>query len=369
MSYSLTHTFLALALGACFAGSAAAQSQAAVGSAYILSNSASGNAVLAFDRAPNGVLTPAGSFATGGQGNGGGLGSQNALVLSSDGQRLFGVDAGSNEINVFDVVPGGLLQRAHVNSGGTMPTSIAVRGDVLYVLNAGGNGNLVGFYLATSGALTMIPNSTRPLSGNATSPAQIEFAPNGDSLFVTERATNLIDTFEIDHALLMNFRTFPSNGMTPFGFAFGKHQTLIVAEAFGGAPDASALSSYKVDGPDSLTVAAPSVPTTETAACWVAVTKNGRFAYTTNTGSGSVTGYRVGTNGSLARLDANGVTGSTGAGSTPIDVELSRDSHFLYALARDAGSLVAFRVGGDGDLTLIPSVVGLPTTAAGLAVR
>jgi 6-phosphogluconolactonase (cycloisomerase 2 family) len=350
-------------------GALTAQSQAVVGQVFTLSNATSGNAVLAFDRAPSGRLTPAGSYATGGLGTGGGLGSQHALILSSDGSRLFAVDAGSNEVSVFDLVNGALVQRDREPSGGTMPTSVTVFGNLLYVLNAGGNGNVAGFVVDSSGDLAPLQGSTRALSGSATSPAQVQFGPGGTQVFVTERVTNKIDTFSVDaDGRLANLVAHDSNGATPFGFAFGRKGTLIVAEAFGGAPDASAVSSYKVD-PGSLTLASGSVATTETAACWLEVTKGGRFAYTTNAGSGSISGYFVGTDGSLTLLDADGVTASTGAGSGPIDEALSRDGRYLYVLARSAGRVAAFRIRPDGSLQPVDAQEGLPTSAAGLAAR
>ena len=66
-------------------------------------------------------------------------------------------------------------------------------------------------------------------------------------------------------------------------------------------------------------------------ACWIVVTTNGRYTYTTNTGSNSITGYRIGSDGSLAILDADGKTADTGA--TPIDMALTKSSRLLYALA------------------------------------
>jgi len=156
-------------------------------------------------------------------------------------------------------------------------------------------------------------------------------------------------------------------GATPFGFAFARNGTLVVSEAFGGAPDASALSSYRLDGAGALHVVSASVGTTETAACWVVITENGRFAYTTNTGSGTVSGYRVHHSGALSLLDPDGVTGTTGAG--PIDMALTNNSRFLYTLDGPAGGISAFRVNADGSLTAQTGVAGLPAGANGLAAR
>jgi 6-phosphogluconolactonase (cycloisomerase 2 family) len=75
------------------------------------------------------------------------------------------------------------------------------------------------------------------------------------------------------------------------------------------------VSSYLVSANGALQVVSPAVPTTETAACWVVVTNDGRFAYTANAGSGSVSGLAIAFDGSLRLLDADGQTGVTGAGS------------------------------------------------------
>ena len=61
-------------------------------------------------------------------------------------------------------------------------------------------------------------------------------------------------------------------------------------------------AELRLDAP--LGVVTSSAPTTETAACWIAVTANGRFAYAGNAG-GSVTAYRVAPDGSLWVLTNN----------------------------------------------------------------
>jgi 6-phosphogluconolactonase len=109
------------------------------------------------------------------------------------------------------------------------------------------------------------------------------------------------------------------------------------------------------------------VPNHQQAACWVAVTPDGRFAYTTNTGSGSISGYRVGHGGGLTLLDADGQTGHTGPG--PIDMALTGSSRFLYSLNSGDGTISGFRVKADGGLAPIDGSSGLPAAATGLAAR
>jgi 6-phosphogluconolactonase (cycloisomerase 2 family) len=119
---------------------------------------------------------------------------------------------------------------------------------------------------------------------------------------VTEKNTNLIDVFAVGNGGFTSAPVFnPSAGQTPFGFAFNQQGVLIVSEAFGGAVDASAVSSYTLGINGTLSLVSASVPTTETAACWVAVTNNGKFAFASNTGSASVTGYQVNQGASRSR--------------------------------------------------------------------
>ncbi|HSE81447.1 MAG TPA: beta-propeller fold lactonase family protein [Gaiellaceae bacterium] len=339
------------------------------GAVFTLTNSASGNAVAVFDRTSDGALTPAGTVPTGGNGTGAGLGSQGAIVL--DGHRLLAVNAGSNTLSLLHVNRQGEVSLADVEpSGGVGPISVTVHGKVVYVVNQGDAthaANIHGF-LALWGNLVPLAGSSRLLSTGAPGPAQIEFSPNGKHLVVTEKVTNLIVTYAVGAGGLAGPpNAQPSAGETPFGFAFDRRSRLIVSEAFGGAPDASVLSSYSLAPDGTITPITPNVATTETAACWVVVTRNGRFTYTTNTGSNSISGYRIGNDGGLTLLDSDGVTAATGAG--PLDLALARNSRFLYSLNSGAPEIEGFAVNGDGSLDVLGAVGGLPAGAVGLAAR
>jgi len=332
---------------------------------YTMSNATSGNTVLAFEQRGN-TLIPAGSFPTQGAGSGGGLGNQGALAISDDGETLFVVNAGSDEVSVFQVHDHGLTLTDKVSSGGARPISVAVHEDWVYVLNAGGTGNITGFMLTSRNTLEPIPGSARSLSGPATAPAQIEFNPEGNTLVVTEKATQIIDTYTVDEdGVAAGPVSQPSSGVTPFGFSFNKRGVLIVSEAFGGTANASAVSSYTIKN-GVLSLRSGSIPDFQSAACWIAVTKNGRFAYTSNTGSNNISSYRVERNGTLILLEA--VAASTGA--APIDMALNQNSKLLYVLNATARTIDVFRVDrGSGELTPLTSVSGLPAGVNGLVAR
>jgi 6-phosphogluconolactonase len=338
------------------------------GVVYTSTNATTGNEIAIYERADNGALTAAGRVATNGAGTGGGLGNQGALALTGNGRWLFAVNAGSNEISVFAAHGASLKLVDKVSSGGERPVSLTVYGDLLYVLNAGGVNNITGFKIGEWGKLAPIPGSTKPLSAAATGPAQVEFDPSGDSLVVTEKATNKIDLYTVEDGIAQGPVVRDSNGMTPFGFAFDRRGHLIVSEAFGGAPNKSALSSYDIDD-TALNLISGSVGTTQTAACWVVVTRNNRYAYTTNTGSGTVSGYRVARDGKLRLLDADGRTAVTGAGSAPTDAALTQNSRFLYVLNSAIGTVSGFRVEANGSLWPVGTIGALPAGVTGLAAH
>ncbi len=344
----------------------AAASNGRPGAVYTLTNAASGNAVVEYDRAADGSLAPGGTFDTGGLGSGESLGSQGAIALSQDNRWLFAVNAGSNEISSFAVRPGELKRVDKIPSGGSAPISLAVYHNLLYVLNSGGSGNITGFLVGPNGRLFAIPASTRLLSnkgqGSAPGPAQIAFSPDGRSLIVTEKNTNRIDSYAVAGVLPLRLKVNASSGETPFGFAFNNKGVLIVSEATTGA-----LSSYHVSEAEVKVISA-SVVDNQTAACWVAVTGNGKYAYTTNAGSGSISGYAVSPQGKLTLLNADGRTGVTGDNSHPTDMGLSANSQFLYTLDNGSNAISAFKVNADGSLTSLGDTPA-PAGAAGLAAR
>lgn len=333
---------------------------------YTMSNAASANQVMVYQRSSGGVLSPLGPVATGGKGTGGGLGSQGSLVLSSSGNWLLAANAGSNDVSVLRVTSAGLSLASRTPSGGSMPISITVSGRVVYVLNAGTPNNITGFTLGSNGSLTPIPNSTSSLSTPSAGGAQTEFDADGDQLVVTEKGTNLIDVFSVGHNGALGSRvSSPSHGITPFGFAFGKHNRLFVSEAFGGAMNASAASSYNLGSSDTLQTISGSVGTLQSAACWLVIDPSGRYAYTTNTGSKTVSLFRIANNGSLTLVSF--VAGSTPTGG-PIDASFSADGRYLHVLTAGAASIVTFRVQSDGSLVSVNTAMA-PASAAGLVAQ
>ena len=340
------------------------------GTVYTNDNASPNNNVLYYYRASDGSLTYGGSVATGGMGTGSALASQGAVVLTNNGRFLLTVDAGSNQISVFNVQSSGVpVFNSITSSHGTMPVSLTVYGNLVYVLNAGGTGNIAGFWLSNSGTLSYIAGSSQLLSAaSGTGAEQIGFNPDGNVLIVTETGTNIIDTYLVNSmGVASPPTTHPSVGYAPYGFAFTGYGTLVVSEAHGSVGTAGlglydgTLSSYVLSDQGNLRTISGSMPTFGAAPCWVAIDNQGSFVYTSNAHEGTISVFSITGPATLT------LTSSIEAklNIPTLDLAFSKNSQFLYAL--NGGSITGFKVFNDGSLWQVTSVSSVPASAAGLA--
>lgn len=312
-----------------------------------------------------GRVFPLTRYSTGGTGTAAGLGSQGALAANR--RYLVAVNPGSSDVTLFRRYGFAFLSRSDVaKTGGVRPTSVDVRGDLVYALNAGSD-NLTGFRIE-HGSLRQIGRFS--LSGAGVGAAQVGFDPTGRHLVATERATNQILVYPVRHDGTLGKPTVnKSAAPTPFGFLFRRDGTLVVSEAAGGQAGLGAVSSYEIRADGRLRTISGAVPTKQTAACWIAIPRNGRFAYTTNTGSSSISGYRLDGRGKLTILDADGVTGRLREGASPIDFDFNTSGKLLFVLDSGNDEVVSFYRDHRGGLHLLPGSLKLPDGAAGLIAR
>ena len=326
------------------------------GSLYTQTNDPNGNTVQRFDRGRDGSLTPAGTFATGGVGLAGLGGRQGAVELSGDGRYLYAVNAGSDSVSVFRLGRRFELART-APSGGVAPVSIAEDHGRVYVLNSGGTPNVTAFRRWHDGSLK--PIGAQALAPGAAGAAQVSVTPDGRSLVVSERLSNRLETLPLDRYGRPGAPVVTaSSGTVPFGFGITRQGTIVVSEA-----GASTVSSYRAGGDGSLRTVTGSLAVGPGAACWVAVSPSGRFAYTGNA-SGSISGFAIGRDGSLTALDADGLTAPLLP--SPRDLDFDASGRYLHAVspgnATTGGQVTTYRVGSDGSLT----VVGTAPAAAGI---
>ena len=334
------------------------------GFVYTLGNQTDDNKVLIYRRNKDGKLSYVASESTGGKGTGGGLGNQGAVILVEKRDLLLAVNPGSNTISSFKITHSGLHLVSQVYSGGEQPVSITENDGVVYVLNSGGEGNIAGFRLSYYGKLYPIHNSKRPLSSTMAGGAQVSFVLDGRVLVITEKATNKIITYTVNHfGYPGSFHSITAANATPFGFATGRFGKIYVSEAAGGAEGASTLSSYQVYYNGYIRLITGPVATNQSAACWVVLTDNERYAYTTNTGSNSVSSFSANFFGKIELEEA--AAGMTEAG--PIDADFSKNSRYMYVLNAGSQSISVFSVAHNGSLTSIQTVSDLPAGATGMA--
>jgi 6-phosphogluconolactonase len=331
---------------------------------YVQTNEPEANRVLEYRRNADGTLAGFTAYPTGGAGDGvPHLTSQGSVILTGDGRHLLVANAASDDVSVFAVADGGLELVHTVPSGGRAPKSVAEHDGLVYVLNTDGP-SLTGFRVGANG-LESLAGSERRLSPDA-DPAQVGFRPDGSALVVTQRGTDSIVTYAVGaDGLLGAAAEHPSSGPTPYGFAFTSRGTLVVTEAFGAETGKAAASSYVTEN-GSISAVTRSVGNGRSEICWAVVSKDDRFAFTTNFADGAVSRYAINADGSITLDDAvaaTAVEGKTGLR----DEGLTADGNFLYAIDADAARIFGWAVGDDGSLSPVGSWEGVPPTVAGLA--
>jgi 6-phosphogluconolactonase (cycloisomerase 2 family) len=385
-----------------------------------------GNQVIMYTRHSDGTITQTGApVSTGGNGSAKAgqppfgfpiVDSSGSTNLTPDGKVLFVVNSGDNSISSFRTTSAGPVLVSHVSSGGTLPISVTSSGNLVYVVNEE-SANIKGWTFDSSGHLTPIAGSTQSLSvpfNPGSSPtgvaAAIGFSPNGRQLVVTIRGlpapNGTIDVFSVDwHGAAGPAVGHQSPTPNPFGFSFAGQNNLLVSDAGfvatpsgtatdpGGSPplpqDPSqffgSAASFKLSPSGGLTFKGD-YPDGGRAACWLVVSKDGRYAFASNTlaspagspagigsGKGAISTFAISPHGRLTLL------GQTDAspGGFPGDEAVSSDGKFLYVLnpaiifAPKPSHIDVYRIGPGGSLTQIQSVGDaiLPPSVSGLGVN
>ena len=333
---------------------------------FVMTNDADSNEVIAYERTEYGTLQSSRKYQTGGRGSGGTvdpLASQGSLTLGDDGSVLFAANAGSGTVSVFRVFGSHLLLSDRAPSGGSEPNAVAQHGELVYVLNTAGSSSVVGFRLQ-EGKLKRILDSLRFLSGNFVNSASLAFSGDGRYLVVTERATNSIDVFKVlEDGTLSAITVNASGGPGAFSVVFAPNGAVLVSETGSRGPNSSAISSYSIVSDGKLLPISSSVPTLGAANCWNVVTPDGRFVYTSNAGTSSISGFEIGARGALTPLPGT-VVGVNASGSANLDIAVSADGAYLYSLNAASGAIGIFAIRAtDGTLTNLGTLGGLPANA------
>jgi 6-phosphogluconolactonase (cycloisomerase 2 family) len=327
------------------------------GAVFVQTDNLAGNTIVVYDRGGDGSLHLAGSYPTDGKGGAltgaavDFLASQGSLASDPRNNVLYAVNAGSDTLTVFGVHGDRLARRQVVSSGGSFPVSIAVHGNLLYVLNARDGGSVQG-YVRVGQVLLPVPGWHRSLGLDPTltpeftsTPGQVAFTPDGRKLVVTTKGNGSnIDVFAVDRfgALSAQPVVNADPGQVPFAVTFDAGGHLVVAEA------ANAVATFTINADGTLGLV-DRESTGQAATCWIV--RSGSSFYASNTGSASLSGYHDDGTGTLSAL------GNTSTDPGTVDAAVSSDNRYLYAQTGAAGIVDAFRIGAGGSLTQVGAIV------------
>ncbi|MGY6126950.1 lactonase family protein (plasmid) [Paraburkholderia strydomiana] len=334
------------------------------------------NAVLHFTRNPDGTLSPGSTVPTGGKGTAGvtfatggtvgpdSLTSDNSVVVSADGSRLFVTNAGDSTVSVFSIDKNGgnptLL--ATSSTGGFLPTSLAFANGVLYVTHQQGTQQLGAYRVGPDGKLSQIGRYIT-VQPNAL-PTQVAVSPDSKFVVVDVRSLAAGATAAPNNALIaypINVDgtlgaavSSPTAGRGPFAARFGSgalSRAIISAETV-----SNSVASYQLGDTGALSViSGPLVVPGNGAPCWLSLTPDNRFAYVGN-GSGTISSYSIDAAGHLTLLNGSAASEppvTPGITSLAEDSWVSPDSKFLYEDFPGDDKVVVYSIGTNGALTKI----------------
>lgn len=313
---------------------------------YTMTNVAGPNAVAAFDLDPEtGLLQFQALYPTGGIGNPNTVrSSQNAMV--TDGNYLYVVNPGSNNISVFQINEHGrlTLMGAPMPSGGILPVSVAVsRQGFMYVANQGDftatPANYTGFR-SENGQLTPIPNSTIPLTLKS-KPSQLLFSDDGKFLVGARPAASTIDTFHVsDSGQLERLGEFTGQAGA-FAMEFNpviRHQLVFTLALLPGS------ATYELTGANELHLLSSAKDPFAVDPCWLVVRKDGKALWLSGFFESGVSLHEIGPNGELTFVGKHD-TSSFGQFSTFLVSD--EDQRFMYELIPGSNVIHSMRITGD----------------------
>lgn len=385
-------TLIALALSLCGMskafGSTSTSSQEYV---YVESNlkTPNGNSIYVYKRGSGGELTAiSGSpFLTGGAGtqyagvNVGPQDSDQNIITNKSHTLLFAVNSGSDTIAVFHINANGSLwaiDGSPFPSGGNDPVSLALDGNILFVVNKSGDPgrpsailpNYTTLMVSADGILTPFDDKTNDSTRNyqqtvsiasGSSPSQAYIVPENHLMFGADFLSGLIQHFSYNWtgglhqfgALALPDSEFSDTTTPRFPLGLWSHPTQPLL--YVGFVTDSKLGVYRYSWDGGLTFL-NAVPNSGAAICWLRTNGAGTRLYTSDTGTNSISVYDL-SNPEYPVQIQNLVLSGEG---DVLQFSLSEDDHYLYALSsRGATSIPE----GQGNILHILTVASDGTVA------
>lgn len=327
------------------------------------------------------------------------------LWRSADNKNVLVVNAGDGTVTSLRVQDDLSLKIVNrVEAGDIKPNGIASYKNYVYVASMGkkvddpSEGNIKGYTIDENGFLKEMPDSVRTLSGR---PASIEVTPDGKYLIVVEITTGLVRSYAIDSngglsAEPVSMIYSPEANKDrffalPIGTKIIKgeqgNSTLLVTETrfidsahnfynstaeqkkkypflqrFQG--QTGSVTSYNIDSHGKLTMISPDVLAGksiwggEQAVCWVTASRDGKFAWTTNPLTSSISTYRVNSDASIT-LAKQITYQDPKYHEYFLDIDLSADGKYVNTISGNTGKTFVFKIDQqNGDLTKVGEYPG-----------
>lgn len=333
------------------------------------------------------------------------LASAYGLWRSWDKKYVLVVNAGNSTVSSLRVEPDLSLKLVSVVTAGHLrPDAIASFKDIVYVASLGsdtgdpGDGNIKGYRIDDKGILTPIPDSVRALTGR---PASAEFTTDGRFLVITEITTGVIHSYAINtdgtpSKTPVSSITSPQLSKDrffalPIGTKVIKGQNgnniLLVTETRFLTPDhkfntvspeskkkypflplfegqSGSMTSYNIDKDGKLSIISPDVIAGknvwggEQAVCWVTTSEDGKYAWTTNPLTASISTYDVSPDGSI-KLNKAIAWQAPDLKEYFLDMDLSADGKYVNTISGNTGKTFVFKIDQqNGGLSLVNSYPG-----------
>lgn len=386
---------------------------------YVESNiqSANGNSIFAFHREVDGSLSPVNGspFLAGGAGVQdqsfifGPYDSDQNLVVDSRRRMLFAVNSGSDTVAAFRINSDGSLTAVTGSpfpSNGTNPVSLALAGDILFVVNKNGDfahesalqPNYTALSIKSDGSLEPVEDSTVNVAFDS-SPAQALVIPGTNLLFGADFRGGVLQSFKFDGNGRLHQQppvSLPANPDIPFLNVYGTllrlgnfplglsaHPRLPLLYVGFVVESRLGVYSYNHDGRLKFL---RSVSNSGLAICWVRTNRSGTRLYTGNNGVvgdpvhdpfSTVSVYDLSDPETPREIQNIQIAGVGNVNQ----IELSNDEQSLYVVSQRAAPVIpegqgnalhTFTILGDGTLSEkhLPIQLAVPvgTQPQGVAV-
>ncbi|MGH8287506.1 MAG: lactonase family protein [Steroidobacteraceae bacterium] len=282
---------------------------------------------------------------------------------ASVGKFAYVANNGDGTIDAYTIDPNsGALTAVSGIPDGTAPAAVSLAPNGMFAFSASDNGTKIqAFTIGSSGALTLVGTYNTGFVNGSTYP-DIAVDSQSAHLYLASAGDNEVAGFAIDQSsgalTPLTGSPYPAGAGASAIPAFspnGKFLYVMDQSATVGTTEGNAVSGYSIGTDGSLTPIPGSPFAAGTGPTWISFTPDGNFAYVADTGEDAISAYSVNTTtGALTPLSTPTYT----TDEHPQDLTIDSSGQHLYAPVANgstAGAVQVFTINADGALTAVGS--------------